>query len=131
MLQLADSPVLSVSGIHSTVFAKLKAQAAIQIKSKLKSQKLEGSIDSDRPEFEILLPSQNEKKGLSSLPPHSSMDIFFDIEGFPLDEGELEYLWGNTYFDEQGNRQFKDFRAHNRKQEKQCFQGFIRWVYGR
>lgn len=131
MLQLAGSPVLSVSGIHSTVFAKLKAQAAIQIKSKLKSQKLEGSIDSDRPEFEILLPSKNEKKGLSSLPPHSPMDVFFDIEGFPLDEGGLEYLWGNTYLDEQGNRQFKDFWAHNRKQEKQCFQDFIRWVYGR
>ena len=131
MQQLAESPVLLVSGIHSTVFAKLKAQAAIQIKSKLKSQKLYGSTDSDRPEFEILQHSQAERKGLSLLPPHSSMDIFFDIEGFPLDEGGLEYLWGNTYFDEQGNRQFKDFWAHNREQEKQCFQEFIHWVYGR
>ena len=131
MQQLAESPFLLMSGIHSTVFAKLKSQAAIQIKSKTKSQKLDGSIDSGRPEFEILQHSQAERKGLSLLPPHSPMDVFFDIEGFPLDEGGLEYLWGNTYFDEQGNRQFKDFWAHNREQEKQCFQEFIHWVYGR
>lgn len=115
MQQLAESPVLLVSGIPSTVFAKLKAQATIQIKSKIKSQKLGGSTDSDKPEFEILQHLQAERKGLSLLPPHSPMDVFFDIEGFPLDEGGLEYLWGNTYFDEQGNRQFKDFWAHNRE----------------
>ncbi len=131
MEQLAESPVLLVSSIHSTVFAKLKSQAAIQIKSKMKSQKLDGSIESGRPEFEILQHLKAERKGLSLLPPHSPMDVFFDIEGFPLDEGGLEYLWGNTYFDEQGNRQFKDFWAHNREQEKQCFQEFIHWVYGR
>lgn len=131
MQQLAESPVLLVGGIHSTVFAKLKAQAAIQIKSKLKSQKQDSSTDSDKPEFEILQHSQAERKGLSLLPPHSPMDVFFDIEGFPLDEGGLEYLWGNTYFDEKGNRQFKDFWAHNSEQEKQCFQEFIHWVYGR
>ena len=131
MEQLAESHVLLVSGIHSTVFAKLKAQAAIQIKSKLKSQKQDSSTDSDKPEFEILQHSQAERKGLSLLPPHSPMDVFFDIEGFPLDEGGLEYLWGNTYFDEKGNRQFKDFWAHNSEQEKQCFQEFIHWVYGR
>ncbi len=131
MQQLAASPLLFMSGIYSTVFAKLKAQAAIQIKSKLKSQKPSEVTNSDRPEFEILPPSQGEKKGLALLPPHSPMDVFFDIEGFPLDEGGLEYLWGSTYFDEQGNRQFKDFWAHNREQEKQCFQEFIHWVYGR
>ena len=131
MHQLAESPVLSVSGIHSTVLSKLKAQAAIQIKSKLKSQTSAGSMGSNRPEFEILRPLQGEKKGLALLPPHSPKDVFFDIEGYPLDEGGLEYLWGNTYFDEQGNLQFKDFWAHSPEQEKQCFQDFIHWVYSR
>ncbi|AMT97243.1 MULTISPECIES: TM0106 family RecB-like putative nuclease [Psychrobacter] len=131
MQQLADSSIFSVGGMHSTIFTKLKAQASIQIKSKLKSQRPEVMIDSARPEFEIIKPAQGEKKGLTLLPPDSPMDVFFDIEGFPLDEGGLEYLWGNSYLDEHGNRQFKDFWAHNREQEKQCFQDFIHWAYDR
>ncbi|MBC7530229.1 MAG: TM0106 family RecB-like putative nuclease, partial [Oligoflexus sp.] len=57
-------------------------------------------------------------------------DIFFDIEGFPLDEGGLEYLWGSTYFDAEGQRVFKDFWAHNPEEEREAFKGFIEWAYG-
>ena len=131
MQQLAESSLTFVAGMHSTVIFKLKAQAAIQIKSLVKSQRIDGSTNNDRPEFEILPVLQRERKGLAMLPPHSPMDVFFDIEGFPLDEGGLEYLWGNSYFNEQGSRQFKDFWAHNREQEKRCFQDFIHWIYGR
>ena len=73
------------------------------------------------------MPDPAESKGFG----HSAKDVFFDIEGFPLDEGGLEYLWGNTYFDDNGQRQFIDFWAHNSEQEKQCFQDFIHWVYAR
>ncbi|HEY9459933.1 MAG TPA: TM0106 family RecB-like putative nuclease, partial [Paralcaligenes sp.] len=65
------------------------------------------------------------------LPPRNPLDVFFDIEGFPLDEGGLEYLWGCTYFDGSGKRQFKDFWAHDREQEKQAFGSFIAWAYAR
>ncbi|ABE74716.1 TM0106 family RecB-like putative nuclease [Psychrobacter cryohalolentis] len=131
MQQLAELPLLSVPGIHSTSLTKIKAQAAIQIKTHLKNQISDEPDSSDKPEFEILTHIQDEKKGLALLPPHSALDVFFDIEGFPLDEGGLEYLWGNSYLDEQGNRQFKDFWAHNTEQEKQCFEAFIHWVYDR
>ncbi|MGO2302681.1 TM0106 family RecB-like putative nuclease [Psychrobacter sp. AOP7-D1-15] len=131
MQQLAELPLLSVHGIHSTSLAKIKDQAAIQIKTHLKTKNSDEPNGNAIPEFEILPHTEDEKKGLALLPPHSALDVFFDIEGFPLDEGGLEYLWGNSYFDEQGDRQFKDFWAHNREQEKQCFEAFIHWVYDR
>lgn len=121
MQQLAELPLLSVHGIHSTSLAKIKDQAAIQIKTHLKTKNSDEPNGNAIPEFEILPHTEDEKKGLALLPPHSALDVFFDIEGFPLDEGGLEYLWGNSYFDEQGDRQFKDFWAHNPEQEKTVF----------
>lgn len=121
MQELATTDIEYVPGINTIVLEKLKAQAKIQ----------KQSAGNAIPRFEIITPAPNEKSGLALLPPHSPLDVFFDIEGYPLDEGGLEYLWGNTYFDEQGNRQFKDFWAHNPEQEKQCFQDFIQWIYQR
>ncbi|CAH0992154.1 hypothetical protein SIN8267_02270 [Sinobacterium norvegicum] len=121
MQELTDSTVEHVPGFNPAVLEKLKAQAAIQKRS----------AGDDIPKFEIITPAPDEKIGLALLPPQSPLDVFFDIEGYPLDEGGLEYLWGNTYFDDNGNRQFIDFWAHNPEQEKQCFQDFIHWVYQR
>jgi uncharacterized protein len=121
MRALAETRLSHVPDLSPSIFAKLRAQAAIQKRS-------DGL---DIPLFEVIKPDAGEKRGLALLPPHSPLDVFFDIEGFPLDQGGLEYLWGNTYFDEQGKRQFIDFWAHNPAQEKQCFQDFIAWVYAR
>ena len=121
MQELATTDIECARGINTGVLEKLKAQAKIQKKS----------AGNAIPRFEIITPEPNEKSGLALLPPHSPLDVFFDIEGYPLDEGGLEYLWGNTYFDEEGNRQFKDFWAHNPEQEKRCFEDFIQWVYQR
>jgi len=118
---LASTDVQSIPKITPSVFQRLKAQARIQKQS-------EGH---DRPAFEVLVPAPGDAKGLALLPPPSPMDVYFDIEGFPLIEGGLEYLWGNTYFDAQGERQFKDFWAHDSVQEKLTFQDFIHWVYER
>ena len=117
----------SVSGINSGVLARLKSQAAIQIKTK--QQQI--SNESSPPCFEILKPADGKKSGLALLSPHSDLDVFFDIEGYPFDEGGLEYLWGATYFIADGERTFKDFWAHNREQEKETFIAFIQWVYQR
>lgn len=121
MTALAESHSDKVSGINPFVFSKLKNQARIQLLSR----------GLEVPKFEVIKPSPEDKQGLALLPPASPLDVFFDIEGYPLDEGGLEYLWGNTYFDENGDRQFIDFWAHNPEQEKQCFIDFITWVYGR
>lgn len=128
MQTLASTPISHVSGINPSVLERLKAQADIQLQTKAQQT---SKTDTLPPCFKILKPKEGVKTGLALLPPHSKNDVFFDIEGYPLDEGGLEYLWGNTYFDEAGNRQFKDFWAHSRNQEKQCFQDFIQWVYQR
>jgi len=118
---LAETPLTHVPDLSPLVFAKLKTQAAIQKSSK----------GLTIPLYEVIKPRADEMRGLAMLPPDSPLDVFFDIEGFPLDQGGLEYLWGNTYFDKQGARQFIDFWAHDPAQEKQCFQDFVAWVYAR
>lgn len=110
-----------INGIQVDIFEKLKKQASLQLKTN-------GRIP---PQFEIKHSEQQTHIGLSLLPPHSAMDIFFDIEGYPLTKGGLEYLWGSTYYDESGNRTFGDFWAHNADQEKAAFEAFIQWVYKR
>lgn len=118
---LVDIDQESVPGIAPSIYQRLRAQASIQSASRGRSV----------PMFEVLHGKRGEKQGLALLPPQSTLDVFFDIEGFPLDDGGLEYLWGNTYFNESGERQFIDFWAHDQEQEKQCFQDFIHWVYDR
>ncbi|ALO34550.1 helicase [Colwellia sp. MT41] len=119
--QLVATKLERVSGLNSSILSALKAQANIQKQSN-------GQMP---PLFEIKHHEKHKQQGLALLPPHSDLDVFFDIEGYPLDEGGLEYLWGNTYFDEQGTRQFIDFWAHDAEQEKVCFKAFIDWVYAR
>lgn len=120
--QLVQTDMARVPGLSAEALGKLQAQAAIQ----------KASEGAERPLFQVLPPmAAQNPTGLVLLPPHSNLDVFFDIEGFPLDEGGLEYLWGCTYFDETGQRQFLDFWAHDRTQEKQAFESFINWVYAR
>lgn len=121
MQQLIEASVEDVLGFQPEIIKRLISQAKIQRSSERR----------DTPLFEILSPPRGEISGLALLPPLSPLDVFFDIEGYPLDKGGLEYLWGSTYFDEAGNRQFIDFWAHDQEQEKQCFQDFIAWVYKR
>ena len=121
MQGLGESTITHIPKIQPQILERLKKQAAIQCRSKGK----------DVPEFEIQIPENDKRLGLALLPPASPLDVFFDIEGDPLMKGGLEYLWGNTYFDEEGERQFKDFWAHNHVQEKAKFKEFIDWVYAR
>lgn len=124
---LADFEGVSLRGMDDHVLQRLKMQAKMHICTRTRQE----SDEHARPCFEIIQPQPGEKLGLALLPPASKLDIFFDIEGNPLEKGGLEYLWGATYFDEQGQRQFKDFWAHNHEQEKQAFKDFIMWAYGR
>ncbi|MCX7100525.1 MAG: hypothetical protein NTX38_03285 [Methylobacter sp.] len=85
MTEFAGNDIEPVKGIPNATLAKLKAQAEIQ----------HASLGLEKPLFKIL---QNDNgKGLSFLPPASAFDVFFDIEGHPLYDGGLEYLWGCSY----------------------------------
>ena len=117
---LAKTRLGAVPKINQDIFKRLKAQAKIQIASEGKK----------KPKFKIFPHKKSKAIGLTLLPPASPNDIFLDIEGYPLVEGGLEYLWGAAYFDADGSRAFKDFWAHDHDQEKQAFIDFIDWVYG-
>lgn len=119
--ELVNTSCNRVLDINLNVLTRLKAQAKIQ----------KDSVGQKIPLFHIYIPEPNKKLGLALLPPYSRLDVFFDIEGYPLEEGGLEYLWGSIFFDDKGNSQFKDFWAHNRVAEKQAFKNFIDWVYSR
>jgi predicted RecB family nuclease len=111
----------SIAKIPLQITSRLKAQARLQ-----KLTQTSGQIA-----FELLPVNASEPKGFSTLPPHNQADLFFDLEGFPLEEGGLEYLWGCTYFDDQQQRQFWERWAHDHEQEKQAFLDFVQWAYSR
>lgn len=118
LTELANTSETSVSGLPEAQLTKLKHQALLQLQSASKDVPLVKSFQ------EVGL----EGDGLTRLPPASNNDVFFDLEGYPLQEGGLEYIWGNTYANEEGELEFKDFWAHNADQEKQAFCDFIDWV---
>lgn len=123
MTALLDISDHSAVSIPKKTVEKLKNQANIQHESK----------GLDRPKFKVI--SNQLPNGLASLPPESTLDVYFDIEGHPLFDGGLEYLWGVTYKDEnapQGKSYaFKDWWAHTPQQEKLAFENFIDWIYAR
>ncbi len=69
---------------------------------------------------------------MSALPPASPLDVYFDIEGHPLVDGGLEYLWAVSYIDADALKgkqyAYKDWWAHTEEQEKHAFELFIDWV---
>lgn len=119
---LAESRPERVPGIGSAVVARLTEQAALQRRS-------EGR---DRPLFRVLESTEVEPgKGLSLLPPPSAGDIFFDLEGDPLEPGGLEYLWGAVYLGDDGVPAYRDWWAHDLVGERAAFEALIDWLTDR
>lgn len=69
-------------------------------------------------------------RGFARLPKPDEGDLFFDMEGDPMAEGGLEYLFGLYYFDA-GKPVFKAFWAHSREEERRAFTAFIDFVMAR
>ncbi len=122
--QLAEAqPGMKVAKLNREIFERLRLQAKLQRES-------EGQ---EKPLYELLpKPEGKDRYGLTLLPLGSELDVFFDMEGYPLAEGGagLEYLLGATY-EEADELKFKDWWAHNPVQEKQAFEDFIDWTYER
>jgi len=118
---LADADLDTVPKISPEIFRRLKRQAQLQVESR----------GNKKPIYEVIEHDETDShRGLAQLPPASKMDVYFDMEGYPLVAGGLEYLFGNTYI-ENGEIKFIDFWAHNREQEKLAFEEFIDWAYDR
>jgi predicted RecB family nuclease len=123
MASLSNSPEQPIAGISEEIIGRLIQQAQLQIKS----QGLE------RPLHKVLPHDPNGGYvGLAMLPPRSKFDVYFDIEGYPLAIGGLEYLFGATTLnDKTGEREFRAFWAHDDPQEKLAFEQFIDWIFER
>ncbi len=112
MTDLAEASAASApSSLPEVAFEKLNRQAAEQIKA----------IRTGVPQH-----TQLEDAEVQFLPPRSTNDIFFDMEGFPyFIEGDgLEYLFGNTNW----NDDFIEFWANDRAEEKEAFVNFMNWA---
>lgn len=119
MKDLVLSTLETVPKMHAKSFATLQQQARLQVESR----------GLDRPKFELLTP-QESGVGLRILPPPSRNDVYFDMEGFPLVAGGLEYLFGATII-ENGHLEFIDWWALDKENEKAAFEEFVAWVHAR
>lgn len=101
-------------------FATLRQQAALQFKARQTGER----------HLELLPADAESRRGFARLPAPDRGDMFFDMEGDPLEDGGLEYLFGLYYFDD-GKAAFKPFWAHTRAEEKSAFEQFMDLVTAR
>lgn len=124
--ELAASSARSVHKLAASTLEKLAAQARLQ--SQTRADRLANPEALAR--YEIL-PNDGDHgvRGLAALPPEHRADVFFDMEGYPLVPGGLEYLFGACSFPQHGKSvAFHDWWAHDRSEEKVAFESFVGWV---
>lgn len=107
-----------VPGIRSEVLAKLVGQARLQAHQRRTGER----------RLELLEPGAG--RGLARLPRPGEGDMFFDMEGDPLFDGGLEYLFGIVVVD-RGEERFHPFWAHDREGERRAFQEAMDFVVDR
>lgn len=99
---------------------KLREQARLQVIER----------ETGRQVVELLPLEAGALRGFARLPKPDDGDLFFDMEGDPMEDGGLEYLFGLYYFDT-GKAVFKAFWAHTREEERRAFVEFIDFVMAR
>jgi len=130
MADLGAASGASVSKLAADSFEKLVAQARLQCQTR--ADRLERPDAPARYEILTHVGANGESVGLAALPPDHTADVYFDIEGYPLLPGGLEYLFGVCFANEEtGALEFKDWWAHDRTEERCAFEGFIDWVFQR
>ncbi|MDC1309678.1 TM0106 family RecB-like putative nuclease, partial [Opitutales bacterium] len=126
---LATTDRTRINGMSDVTLANLKEQARLQVETR---KRRENESDDSPPLFEVRSHNMDTKapRGLALLPPASPWDAYFDLEGFPLMQGGLEYLWGATHIDS-GSPKFTDWWAHDHHEEEEAFIQFMDWAYFR
>ena len=112
------APGRAVAGIQPETLERLRHQARLQ-----ESQRATGVRN-----YELL--DAEPGRGLARLPRPDPGDMFFDMEGDPLFDGGLEYLFGFVTA-ENGEEVFHEFWAHDRAEEKAAFQETIDFIQDR
>ncbi|MGE9289787.1 MAG: TM0106 family RecB-like putative nuclease, partial [Puniceicoccales bacterium] len=121
LAELPERPK-GLTKMKDAVFLRLQEQAQLQ---------LETERNRGVPAWRLILgPDQDPSKGLSELPPADPNDVFFDLEGYPLVDDGLEYLFGASYYENDILR-FRDWWAHDPQQEKAAFEACVDWLHNR
>lgn len=108
----------AVSDMPTATFERLRDQARLQIARR----------DTGDATVEVL--PLTPHRGFQRLPRPDAGDMFFDMEGDPLFEGGLEYLFGVVTV-EDGSQAFSDWWAHDRAAEKQAFEATVDFMMAR
>ncbi len=130
MTQLAAASGKSIHKLATDTSEKIVAQARLQCETR----DARNGDPNAKPRYDVLPQegSNGEPTGLAVLPPADAADAFFDMEGYPLIPGGLEYLFGTWTRNEQtGQGDFRDWWAHDRAEEKIAFEAFTDWVFAR
>lgn len=120
---LSGDERLHVPKLADDKLVELRAQARLQMASRGR----------EKPLHEVIRPAEDDpRKGLALLPASSPGDVFFDMEGYPLVDGGLEYLFGaTTLLAGDAVYSFNDWWAHDSSQEKMAFEAFVDWAFER
>lgn len=127
---LAAAAGSAVPKLSKESLEKLVAQARLQYQTR----QVRAQHPDAPPRYELLpqVGANGEPVGLATLPLDHQADVFFDMEGYPLAPGGLEYLFGVcTRSAQTGIWEFRDWWAHNRKEEQHAFEEFVDWVFAR
>jgi predicted RecB family nuclease len=107
----------AVPQLNPDTLTKLQQQARLQCRARA-----EGRLH-----FELLEVPVGSLRGFERMPRPDDGDLFFDMEGDPLQESGLEYLFG-FWYRQQGQWDFKAFWAHNREEERQAFEACMDFI---
>lgn len=107
-----------VEGVRPDTLWKLREQARLQAHQRRTGERT------------VELLAAEPRRGLARLPRPDVGDMFFDMEGDPLFDGGLEYLFGVVTVDD-GEERFHAFWAHDREEEKAAFQSAVDFMTDR
>ncbi|MBU6257927.1 MAG: TM0106 family RecB-like putative nuclease [Burkholderiales bacterium] len=107
-------PGAQIPRLHADTLERIRSQAELQERARRTGVR----------EVVVLPLDPEARRGFHRLPPPDAGDMFFDMEGDPLDDGGLEYLFG-VWFRDGGPWTFLPFWAHTRAEERTAFEDFI------
>lgn len=117
-LRALAQAVQGPADLQAATFERLRAQARLQL---TRRENGDSTVE--------VLPRQ-PGRGFDRLPRPDPGDMFFDMEGDPLFEGGLEYLFGIVTGSPEAT-QFTDFWAHDREAEKRAFEAAVDFMTAR
>ena len=118
LAQLAEhDDCVKIQKLAPDTLLKLRHQASLQLKKR----------NTGADELELLPLDPDGLRGFCRLPKPDPGDLFFDMEGDPLELNGLEYLFG-VYYRDGDKPKFEKFWAHNRNEERKAFESFMDFV---